>query len=162
MDCRAGGEIKPEQLPDQVRLVRIERSSHSRAKLVPYLRCAVATQDLETVGHHAAEKAVGPCLRVIDAKDHEVIHRWCPSEDDYYGYGDVRLSWAPNRHTLGLLVRPGTRKAGTELSWSYPISDRLRIYAQWWHGYGESLIDYDRKVNRFGLGIALNDWLQNQ
>lgn len=35
----------------------------------------------------------------------------------------------------------------------------MRVYAQWYYGYGESLLDYDRRVNRFGIGIALNDYL---
>jgi len=83
-----------------------------------------------------------------------------PNTEDYYGYGDVRLSWAPNRNTFGLMFRPGTKKSGLELSWSRAITDRLRIYAQWWQGYSESMIDYDREVNRVGIGIALNDWLQ--
>ena len=83
-----------------------------------------------------------------------------PDTEDYYGYGDVRLSWAPNRNTFGLMFRPGRKENGLELSWSRSITDRLRIYAQWWYGYGESMIDYDRQVNRVGVGFALNDWLQ--
>lgn len=46
-----------------------------------------------------------------------------------------------------------------ELTWSRRITEELRLYAQWWHSYGESLIDYDRKVNRLGIGIAVNDFL---
>jgi phospholipase A1 len=82
-----------------------------------------------------------------------------PYEYRYLGYGDLRAVWAPNRNTFSLLVRPGTEKIGTELTWSYPISKNLRVYAQWWQGYGESLIAYDQRVNRFGIGVALNDYL---
>ena len=84
-----------------------------------------------------------------------------PDTEDYYGYGDIRASWAPNKNTFGIMWRPGLKKSGLELSWSYPITNRLRIYTQWWHGYGESMIDYDRKVNRFGIGLAINDWLEH-
>ena len=82
-----------------------------------------------------------------------------PGEYKYLGYGDIRASWAPNKNTLTAMWRPGTEKSGTELTWSYPISNKLRVYAQWWYGYGESLIDYDQKVNRFGIGVAVNDFL---
>jgi phospholipase A1 len=82
-----------------------------------------------------------------------------PKEYRYLGYGDIRAVWAPNKNTISAMWRPGTEESGVELTWSYPISEALRVYAQWWYGYGESLIDYDRKVNRFGIGVALSDFL---
>jgi phospholipase A1 len=82
-----------------------------------------------------------------------------PDTEDYYGYGDVRAVWAPNRNTFTAMLRPGKKEMGMELTWSRRITEELRLYAQWWHGYGESLIDYDQKVNRLGIGIAVNDFL---
>ncbi len=82
-----------------------------------------------------------------------------PNTEDYYGYGDVRAVWAPNKNTFSAMVRPGEEKAGLELTWSRQITPELRIYTEWWYGYGESLIDYDQKVNRLGIGIAINDFL---
>ncbi|MGD9298923.1 MAG: phospholipase A, partial [Thiohalocapsa sp.] len=82
-----------------------------------------------------------------------------PNEYRFLGYGDLRAVWAPNRNTFSLMVRPGTEKIGAELSWSYPISKSLRVYAQWWSGYGENLIAYNQRVNRFGIGISISDYL---
>ena len=60
------------------------------------------------------------------------------------------------------MLRPGTQEGGFELTWSYPLTRAFRAYAQYWNGYGESLIDYDARIERFGIGIALNDWLQRR
>lgn len=77
----------------------------------------------------------------------------------YMGYGDVSLLWSPNRHSLSLMYRPATEGDAVQLTWSYPISRYLRLYAQYWNGYGESLIDYDVRTQRVGVGVALSDFL---
>ena len=87
------------------------------------------------------------------------------SEDDnpkmhrYLGYGDIRGIWAPNRNTFTAMIRPGTDKGALELTWSYPINNHIRFYAQYFNGYGESLIDYDHRVERIGIGFTINDYL---
>ncbi len=78
----------------------------------------------------------------------------------YLGYGDIRAIWTPNRNTFTAMIRPGTKDTGFELTWSYPISQVFRVYAQYYNGTGESLIDYDYDMERFSIGIALNDYLQ--
>ncbi len=77
--------------------------------------------------------------------------------EDYMGYGDIGLGWVPNRNTFTLMYRPASEGDAVQLTWSYPITRYLRLYAQYWNGYGESLIDYDVRTKRFGLGIALSD-----
>jgi phospholipase A1 len=80
----------------------------------------------------------------------------------YFGYGDVRAIWAPNRNTFTALLRTGTEEFSYELTWSYPISRVFRVYALYYNGYGESLIDYNYKNERIGIGIALNDFVGSQ
>ena len=46
---------------------------------------------------------------------------------------------------------------GAELGWSYPITQHVRFYTQVFSGYGESLIDYNHKQTRVGVGVTLND-----
>jgi len=82
-----------------------------------------------------------------------------PGMHKYMGYGDIRTIWTPNRNTFTAMLRPGTEKTSYELTWSYPISKVFRIYAQYYKGYGESLIDYDYENERIGIGIAMNDYL---
>jgi phospholipase A1 len=83
-----------------------------------------------------------------------------PGMHRYLGYGDIRAVWTPNRNTFTAMIRPGTDKAGFELTWSYPLNRVFRIYTQYYSGYGESLIDYDADIERISIGIALNDYLQ--
>jgi phospholipase A1 len=90
-----------------------------------------------------------------DEDDNPQMHR-------YYGYGDIRTIWAPNRNTFTAMFRPGTEKNAFELTWSYPITKVLRVYAQYFNGYGESLIDYDVRTERIGIGIALNDFVERR
>jgi phospholipase A1/A2 len=47
-----------------------------------------------------------------------------------------------------------------QLDWSIPTgyAPSIRWYVHAFSGYGDSLIDYNAKINRFGLGIMLNDW----
>ena len=84
-----------------------------------------------------------------------------PNLYQYMGYGDVRAVWAPNKHTFGLMFRPGTREVAVEASWSWQITDVVRLYAQYYRGYGESLLDYNAETNRFGIGIMMTDLLMN-
>ena len=46
-----------------------------------------------------------------------------------------------------------------ELNYSYPIWGGLRLYLQYFNGYGDGLIYYNEHTNRIGIGIALNDLL---
>ena len=80
-----------------------------------------------------------------------------PDIESYMGHGDIGLGWVPNRNSFTLMYRPASRGGAMQATWSYPISKYLRLYAQYWNGYGESLIDYDVRTKRIGLGIALSD-----
>jgi len=59
----------------------------------------------------------------------------------------------------GLIVSAGRQPCG--ISWSFPVFDYpyLKGYVHYFYGSGESLIDYDSKVNRLGIGISVTDWL---
>ncbi len=85
---------------------------------------------------------------------------------DYMGYGEFAMFLKYPHSTFGLLLRNNFKednKGAVELSWSFPLARRfgstLKGYIKYFNGYGESLIDYDARVNRLGIGVAINDWL---
>ncbi|MEZ5738547.1 MAG: phospholipase A [Burkholderiaceae bacterium] len=52
------------------------------------------------------------------------------------------------------------RQGAAELNLSYPtrFNPRARWTLRLFDGYGESLIDYNRRVRRIGLRLLLSDW----
>ena len=49
-------------------------------------------------------------------------------------------------------------RGALQLEWSLPLIERVSLYAQYFTGYGESLLDYDHSVNRISVGLILVDW----
>ena len=86
-----------------------------------------------------------------------------PDITDYLGHGDLLLAYKWREQTLALTLRNNldlsNNRGAVQLEYTFPLNDRVKGYVQYFNGYGESLIDYNRSVSRFGLGIALTDWL---
>ena len=56
-------------------------------------------------------------------------------------------------------LRSSDNKTSAEFGYSFPMGDTLKGFFQYYNGYGESLIDYNERIQRVGIGIMLNDWL---
>ncbi len=88
-----------------------------------------------------------------------------PDIDEYMGHGELRLAYGRKGHVFSAMMRnqleSGFDRGAVELSWSFPVFNYpyLKGYVQYFYGYGESLIDYNNKVNRLGIGISITDWL---
>lgn len=93
-----------------------------------------------------------------------------PEDDDnpdigkYFGPGELHAVYAWKRHELGVLLRSnfrfsGGNKGAVQFEGSFPLVGRLKGYVQYFYGYGASLLDYDVRTNRVGVGIMLTDWL---
>ncbi|MGE5839394.1 MAG: phospholipase A [Deltaproteobacteria bacterium] len=85
-----------------------------------------------------------------------------PQIEDYLGYGEVwaYYFWKGNR--FGVMLRNNldfdTNRGAVQLEWSFPLFERVSGYAQYFYGYGESLLDYNHAVNRIGIGFILKEW----
>ncbi len=82
-----------------------------------------------------------------------------PDIQDYMGHGDLIIDYYTETHQVHLKTHynPRSGKGGAELSYSYPISRYVRLYAQYYGGYGESLLDYNKNIQRIGIGVSLNN-----
>lgn len=85
-----------------------------------------------------------------------------PDIEDYLGHYELLGAYAFNDdHKLSGTFRRNwhTGNGSIELNYTFPIpfSSRLRGFAQFFSGYGESLIDYDHRQEKIGIGIALTD-----
>lgn len=86
-----------------------------------------------------------------------------PDIEDYVGRADAMLVWRTGRHEIATLVRHSLRggersRGALQLDWGFPLDGPLRGHVQFFHGYGESLIDYNHKATYIGLGISLTEW----
>jgi phospholipase A1 len=86
-----------------------------------------------------------------------------PGIENYMGRGELRLSryWGSHALTVQLRhsLRGGDKSHGSgQVEWAFPISGSLHGYLQMFSGYGESMIDYNLRQNKLGLGVTLADW----
>ena len=84
-----------------------------------------------------------------------------PDIRQYYGSGDRVVVWKHGDQTLTFTGRanPGSGKGSAQIEWSKKWFGPVRLYAQAFSGYGESLIDYNWRQNTIGIGVSLNDAL---
>lgn len=84
-----------------------------------------------------------------------------PDIEDYMGHFELSSAYRWDDYEFTFLGRQNfsEHKGYAELGLTFPLWGRLRGYAQYTTGYGESLIDYNHNQQRIGVGIALTDML---
>ncbi len=85
-----------------------------------------------------------------------------PDITDYMGHFELELLYKhDDDYELSLMSRNNfaTNKGFVELGITFPLWGKLKGYAQFSSGYGESMIDYNVNQKRFGIGIALTNLL---
>ncbi|MCL4408736.1 MAG: phospholipase A [Gammaproteobacteria bacterium] len=79
----------------------------------------------------------------------------------YRGNFELQVSWLPGRSTASIkrVSRELSMNRGSwQFDYTYPLTsqaDGLRLYLQMFSGYGESLVDYNHRQNRIGIGFLL-------
>jgi phospholipase A1 len=83
---------------------------------------------------------------------------------DYVGRGEVVLIRKLDNQqvaiTLRHTLRGGDKSRGSvAVDWAFPVYGYLKGHVQVFTGYGESLIDYNRRQTSVGVGLSLLEWL---
>lgn len=85
-----------------------------------------------------------------------------PGINSYMGYGEVWAYYFLKKHRLAVMLRNNLdfreNHGAVQLEWSFPLFAQIGGYVQYYLGYGESLLDYNHRVNRIGVGFILLDW----
>jgi len=121
----------------------------------------------------AAEKELGGDSRLeLQARVWQRLNESSGNDDnpdiaDYIGRAELAGLWQINRvHSLGLTLRHSLRsqaRGSARLEWmkaSTSIADSasLRYHVQLFNGYGDSLIDYNRRRTVLSVGLSLVGW----
>lgn len=82
-----------------------------------------------------------------------------PDIERFYGYGELQVQrqlFSNHLAHLTLRANPATGKGAVGFNYSIPSSDGSVFYClNFFSGYGESLIDYNRRITRVGIGVMM-------
>ncbi|MCF6245091.1 MAG: phospholipase A [Sulfurovum sp.] len=81
---------------------------------------------------------------------------------DYMGYGELTIKYLYGKSQINVMLRNNfnfkDNKGAVEVDWTTPFfnSENTYWYIRGFSGYGESLIDYNRYVNKISFGFAFS------
>lgn len=85
-----------------------------------------------------------------------------PGIEQYIGIGEIRYIYPMAMHSFSVNVRNNfnlnNNRGSVELSWSFPMTTKIKGYVQYFDGYGDNMLDYDVHQRRIGIGVQLSDW----
>ena len=121
----------------------------------------------------AAEKVLGPESglqlqgRIWDRMREPLDTDNNPGIENFVGRAELSGTWQINKaNTLGVTLRHSLRreaKGSTRIDWLMAPTDSpnytgLRYHVQLFNGYGDSLLDYNKRRNVLSVGLSLVDW----
>lgn len=91
-----------------------------------------------------------------------------PDLTRYMGYGELWGTFYWQKQRIAVMLRNNLRQnnmGAVQVDWSVPfswfhesLSDKFSLYVQYFNGYGEGLLDYNKSINRIGVGLMLAEW----
>ncbi|MCE8015745.1 phospholipase [Halomonas sp. MCCC 1A17488] len=81
-----------------------------------------------------------------------------PDIERYMGYGTIGVARRFGDSEIGVEWHgnPSAGHMGTRVDYSWPLHGNIRGHVQYFYGYGDSMIDYDHRTQRIGIGFSLN------
>ena len=89
-----------------------------------------------------------------------------PDFTRYVGRGDLTLAWnVDSKNTVRTVYTGFNRRGSGNLEWTRSLGDglgnsfsSLRLYTSLFHGYGDTMLDYNFKRTVFSIGLSLVDF----
>lgn len=109
--------------------------------------------------HNRWSFALKPWYRIPEKEEEDDN----PDIDDYLGYADYSASyyWDTDMVLTARLRHSHSHSNNhnsINLGLIFPLPGPLNGYLEYVNGYGESLIDYNHRTKRIGIGFILNEW----
>lgn len=87
-----------------------------------------------------------------------------PEIQNYVGRAELLVAHKFKKHQLSFRGRHSlnggdNNRGSIEIDYGIQIYNNLKIYTQFFTGYGESLIDYNHKQTTIGIGLSLVNWM---
>lgn len=103
--------------------------------------------------------SVKPWIAFYDS----TYRKFNPDMTKYLGYGEILLAYKFGKQVVSLqshsLIERRARYATGIFTYSFPITPYINGFAQIFSGYGQSLIEYNKRSNSAGVGLALNNFI---
>ena len=85
-----------------------------------------------------------------------------PDITDYMGHFEFRAVLKNHRNEVAVTLRNNLHKhdnrGAIAFDWIFPTKHQLQPFVQLFHGYGDSLIDYNEEITRIGFGVLISNW----
>ena len=151
--------MKGEILGWQMRMASVSLNHQSNGRSLPLSRSwnrVIGTLALER-GEWVAE--LRPWGRIYEGSNEDDN----PDILNYIGRGELLLSRYWGNHALSFQLRHSLRLAqksrgSGQLDYVFPLTGALHGHLQIFSGYGESMIDYNVRQTKVGLGVTIAGW----
>ncbi|ODN43213.1 phospholipase A [Piscirickettsia litoralis] len=114
--------------------------------------------NLETSGEHWIA-SIKPWILIFKSESSD-LHN--PDIAHYLGHERIVFSYLfDNKMQVSMAltnIESAMKRGAVELDYSFPLTQHINGFIQYFNGYGQSLIEYDHRTQSVGIGIALSNW----